>query len=47
MGRYQAFKLEVPIAQAGLIDTSTGKLWMLQATGKNQWKWVSLIEGPK
>ncbi|WP_088259749.1 hypothetical protein [Fimbriiglobus ruber] len=47
VGRYQAFKLEVPIAQAGLIDTSTGKLWMLQATGKNQWKWVSLIEGPK
>ena len=47
VGRYQAFKLEVPVAQAGLIDTTTGKLWMLQETGKNKWKWTHVIDGPK
>jgi hypothetical protein len=47
LGRYQAFKLDNPLAQAGLIDTTTGKLWMLEATGKNSWKWVLLIDGPK
>jgi hypothetical protein len=47
VGRYQAFKLEVPVAQAGLLDTTTGKLWMLQETGKNKWKWTHMIDGPK
>jgi hypothetical protein len=47
VGRYQAFKLENPLAQAGLIDTTTGKLWMLQGAGNNQWKWVHMIDGPK
>jgi hypothetical protein len=46
-GRYQAFKLDSPLAQAGLIDTTTGNLWMLEATGKNSWKWVHMIDGPK
>jgi hypothetical protein len=48
IGRYQAFKLDVPNAHAGLLDTTTGKLWALQAfADEPKYRWVVLANGPK
>jgi hypothetical protein len=50
IGRYQAFtfKMEVPNSYAGLIDTSTGKVWSLQAfADAPKYRWVAMADGPK
>jgi hypothetical protein len=48
IGRYQAFKLDVPNWYGGLLDTATGKVWALQAfADAPKYRWVALADGPK
>jgi hypothetical protein len=48
IGRYQAFKIADPNWYAGLLDTTTGKVWSLQAYSiAPKYRWVALADGPK
>jgi hypothetical protein len=48
-GRYQLFKNPSinRLNHDCLLDTATGRVWLLEFDEKQRWKWVLAVEAPK